>query len=91
MSRPLPWNGSKEKLRIEAEERKEKLRIEADKLKMEEEAKTEERKERLCGGRVVILLYCPPCFLMETALYWYLRQISLRADVDWALLLFSTV
>ena len=46
---------------------------------------------RVCGGRVVILLYCPSCFLMETGLYWYLRQIFLRADVDWALLLFSTV
>ena len=28
---------------------------------------------------------------METGLYWYLRQISLFAYVDWALLLFSTV
>ena len=23
-----------------------------------------------CGGRVVILLYCPSYFLMETGLYW---------------------
>ena len=44
-----------------------------------------------CGGRVVILLFCPSYFLMETGLYWYLCQISLFADVDWALLLFSTV
>jgi len=44
-----------------------------------------------CGGRVVILLFCPSYFLMETGLYWHFCQISLRADVDWALLLFSTV
>jgi len=42
-----------------------------------------------CGGRVVILLFCPSYFLMETGLYWHFCQISLRADVDWALLLFS--
>ena len=44
-----------------------------------------------CGGRVVILLYCPSCFLMETGLYWYLRQISLFADVNRALRLFLSV
>ena len=45
----------------------------------------------VCGGRVVILLYCPSCFLVEIGLYWHFRQISLRADVDWALLLFLSV
>jgi len=46
---------------------------------------------RSCGGRVVILLYCPSCFLMETGLYWYLRQISLLADVNRALMSFLSV
>ena len=27
-------------------------------------------KTGYCGGRVVILLYCPSYFLMETGLYW---------------------
>ena len=44
-----------------------------------------------CGGRVVILLFCSSYFLMEIGLYWHFCQISLFADVDWALLLFSTV
>ena len=45
----------------------------------------------LCGGRVVILLYSPSCLLMEIGLYCRFRQFVLRGDVDWALLLFSSV
>ena len=44
-----------------------------------------------CGGRVVILLYCPSYFLMEIGLYCRFRQFILRGDVNWALLLFSSV
>jgi len=36
-----------------------------------------------CGGRVVILVYCPSCFLMEIGLYCQLRQFVLRGDVNW--------
>ena len=52
---------------------------------------TETARIAVCGGRVVILLYCPSCFLMETGLYRYLRQISLFADVNRALMSFLSV
>ena len=38
----------------------------------------------MCGGRVVILLYCPSCFLMEICLYCRFRQFVLRGDVNLA-------
>ena len=55
------------------------------------------RKTLLSSGRGPLWRAC--CYfiilsvfiLMEIGLYWYLRQISLRVDVDWALLLFSSV